>query len=333
MKALELNRSFLKKPWSGLAILFVIVLFYEILSWTFNPEFKYSSLDQSNGFAGYVYNWFFGFYLPEFVSLYIVILLIDRFHEIFDIDELSLTPKSIFGYQLKLLPVFLTAYFLFIPVTLHLRFLLREFPDLSAEQYENRYLDLLYTFEGYLTYTPFVLILGYLLLNISLFVDFLQNLKKTASPEETVFGAFTSLAAGTPRAYTQIIPARTNTGETLLNVEDCYLFETEEGEYYVEHAKGRFKISKSLAELENELDPDRFFRGNRHYLLNLNYFDSYSYWEKGKYVLYCNKLPDKELIMPRARMATLKQSLENNVANDNQDAITTGPLVDPSKSS
>ena len=149
-----------------------------------------------------------------------------------------------------------------------------------------------------------------------------------------MLGALTSLAAGTPRTYAQVISAKTNAGETLLNVEDCYLFETEEGEYFVEHSKGRFKISKSLAELENELDPDRFFRGNRHYLLNLDYFDSYSYWEKGKYVLHCQKLPGKELIMPRARMTTLKQSLENNVANSaKQDAISVGPLVDPTENS
>ena len=204
----------------------------------------------------------------------------------------------------------------------------------EAERYESAYLAALYTLDGYLAYTPFIIILGYLLLNTSLIIDFLQNLKKAAKPEETVLGALTALAAGIPRAYTSVIAAKTNAGETLLNVEDCYLFETEEGEYFVEHTKGRFKISKSLAELENEVDPDRFFRGNRNYLLNLNYFDSYSYWEKGKYVLHCQKLPDKDLIMPRARMATLKQSLENNVANSAaRNGLTAGPLADPSESS
>ncbi|WP_152762230.1 hypothetical protein [Salmonirosea aquatica] len=198
MKTLELNRSFLKKSWSGLAILFVIVLFYEIFSWTFNPEFKSTSVETSHGFLGYLFNWVIGFYLPEFVSLYIVIVLIDRFHDVFRINEISLTPKSILLYELKLLPVFLTAYFFFIPITLHLRFFLREFPHFEASRYESYYLVLLYTFTGYIIYTPFVLILGYILLNVSLFVDFLQNLKKTASPQETVFDAFASYAKGTP---------------------------------------------------------------------------------------------------------------------------------------
>jgi two-component system LytT family response regulator len=335
VKTLELNRSFLSKSWSGLAILFVIVLFYEIFSWTFNPEFKSTSVETSNGFVGYLFNWVIGFYLPEFISLYILITLIDRFHDVFRIRELALTPKSILSYELKFLPVFLTGYFFFIPITLHLRFFLREFPDFEADRYETYYLVLLYTFKGYLIYTPFVLILGYVLLNISLFIDFLQNLKKTASPEETVFDAFTSYAKGTPRAFVQLIEAKTATGDTLLNVNDCYLFETEEGSYYAHHEKGKFTISKSLAELENELDPDRFFRGNRNFILNLNYFDSYTYWEKGKYILHSRKLPNKELVMPRARMQNLKESLEKNVLKSDSPGTVraTLPLAAPSENS
>lgn len=312
-----------------------MVLLYEVFSWSFNPEFKSTSVDTFNGFMGYLYNWGIGFYLPEFVTLYILITLIDRFHNVLRIRELALTPRSIVGYELKFLPVFLTAYFFFIPITLHLRFFLREIPDFGVERYETQYLRLLYTFEGYMTYTPFVLILGYVLLNISLFIDFLQNLKKTASPEETVFDAFTSYAKGTPRAFVQLIEAKTATGDTLLHVNDCYLFETEEGSYYAHHDKGKFTVSKSLAELENELDPDRFFRGNRNFILNLNYFDSYTYWEKGKYILHSRKLPNKELVMPRARMQNLKESLEKNVLKSDSPGTVgaTLPLADPQENS
>lgn len=332
MKTLELNRSFLKKAWSGLAILFVMVLFYEVFSWTFNPEFKSSSIKTSNGFVGYLFNWVIGFYLPEFVSLYILVTLTDRFHDVLRINEIALTPKSIIEYELKFLPVFLTAYFFFIPITLHLRFFLREFPNFEAQRYEEYYLVLLYTFKGYLIYTPFVVITGYVLLNSSLFIDFLQNLKKTASPEETVFDAFASYAKGTPRPFLQMIEAKTSTGDTLLNVNECYLFETEEGSYFTEHTKGRFTISKSLAELENELDPERFFRGNRNFILNLNYFDSYTYWEKGKYILHSKKLPNKELVMPRARMQNLKEALEKNISKSpSTNGITSRPLADSSE--
>lgn len=229
MKTLELNRSFLKKPLSSVTILFMIVLLYELLSWAFNPGYKLSDYDNSNGFTGYLFNWVFGFYLPEFVSLFIVVVLVDKFHDVISLSELSLTSKSIIKYELTFLPVFLTAYFFFIPITLHLRFFLREFPTFRAERYISKYLNLLYTFEGYIIYTPFVLILGYILLNTSLMLDFLQNLKKAASPTDSVFSAFASFATGAPRVYTQLIEAKTSTGDTILNAEDCYLFETEAG--------------------------------------------------------------------------------------------------------
>ena len=206
---------------------------------------------------------------------------------------------------------------------------MREFPDFQAVRYEEYYLVLLYTFKGYLIYTPFVLILGYVLLNVSLFIDFLQNLKKTVTPQETVFDAFTSFAKGIPRAFLQLIEAKTTNGDTMLNVDDCYLFETEEGSYHVYHSKGKFTISKSLAEMENELDPDRFFRGNRNFILNLNYFDSYTYWEKGKYILHSRKLPNKDLVMPRARMQSLKESLEKNLIKPDSTATAISPLANP----
>ncbi|WP_152762228.1 LytTR family DNA-binding domain-containing protein [Salmonirosea aquatica] len=126
-----------------------------------------------------------------------------------------------------------------------------------------------------------------------------------------------------------MIEAKTATGDTILNVNDCYLFETEDGSYYVHHSQGKLTISKSLAELENELDPDRFFRGNRNFILNLNYFDSYTYWEKGKYILHSKQLPKKELVMPRARMQTLKESLEKNLSKSTTPAsLTSRPLAD-----
>lgn len=313
MKTLELNRAFLKKPLSGIAILFVIVLMYEALGWAMNPNFQLSMFSHLDGFLGYLFNWIFGIYVPELVSLYIILVLINIFHTQFNLNEITLTPKSILKYELAFLPLFLTAYFFFIPITLHLRYFLREFPTYTMERYQKQYLIFLYSFEGFVTYTPFVVILGYILLNTSLILDFLTSVKKAASSSESVFSAFASFATGAPRPFLQLIEAKTPTGDTLLNVEDCYLFETEGGEYFVEHSKGRFNVSKSLAELENELDPQHFFRGNRSYILNLDYFDSYAYWEKGKYILYSRMLPGKQLIMPRARMQSLKESLAKNL--------------------
>ncbi len=318
-----------------MTILLISVLLFELLSWGMSPELKLDSYKQSEGFFSYMFNWVFGFYFPEFITLIIIIVLIDNYHRVFHLHELPLNTRAIIFYELKFLPLFFAAYFIFIPITLHVRFFLREFSHFSVERYETYYQNLLYTYDGYMTYTPFVLILGYVLLNVSLIVDFLQNVKKMAEPNATVLGAFASFASGAPRNYSQTIEAKTQAGDTLLNVADCYLFETEEGVYYVEHSKGRSIVTKSLAELENELDPDRFFRGNRNFILNLDYFDSYAYWEKGKYILRSQKLAGKDLVMPRARMQNLKESLEKNLANSvERDALNVKePPVGPSGNS
>lgn len=320
MKTLELNRTFLKKPFNGVTILFIIVLLYELLSWAINPDFRVSAYEYSTGFFSYLLNWLFGLYVPELITLYIIVLFLDKFHVYFKINELVLTAKSIVRYEISFLPVLLLSYFFFIPITLHIRYFLREFPNYDLERYKSHYFVYLYSIEGYISYTPFVLLLGYILLNTSLILDFLQNLKKASASSDSVFSAFASFASGTPRNFTKVIEAKLSSGDTLLNVEECYLFETVAGEYFVEHSKGRYMISKSLAELENELDPKYFFRGNRHYILNLDFFESYAYWEKGKYVLSSSKLPGKQLIMPRARMQSFKASLEKNRSNSPSDS-------------
>ncbi len=154
-----------------------------------------------------------------------------------------------------------------------------------------------------------MLILGYFLLNASLITDFVNSLKRVPNSEGSILSALAVLGNG---PYMETVESKTATGTTQLNVEDCYLFETDQGTYYAQTAQGRATIGMSLAELENRLDPDRFFRGNRHYIINLDHFESHTYWDKGKYVLRSRKLPGRDLVMPRARWQSLKEALNRN---------------------
>lgn len=310
MKVLALNRTFLKRPWNCLFILFLITLLFEVFTWLFSPQDKQLAIEWAQGVPNYLLNWVFGFYLPEFLTAAILFLLVENYHRLLGIEELALNSKAIILYELKFLPLFLIAYFVFIPVTLHVRFLLREFPHFSMQQYDSNYRDVLYTYYGWKIYTPFVAIMGYVMLNVSLITDFMQSLKKSAPGGESMMNALASFTLGVP--YARTIAARTPTGDTVLGVGDCYLFETDQGAYYAETDQGRLVITKSLTELENKLDPARFFRGNRHYILNLDHFESHAYWDKGKYVLRSRKLPGRDLVMSRARLHSLREALEKN---------------------
>lgn len=309
MNTLELNRTFLKRPLNGLLILLAISLPFELFAWLSSPQDRQLAVGWARGAPNHLLRWIFGFYLPETLTAAILLVLVESYHRLLGIEELTLNSKSVILYELRFLPLFLIAYFVFIPFTLHTRFLLREFPLFSMQRYGSKYQDVLYTYYGWRLYTPFVTVMGYVMLNVSLIVDFMQNLKNSAPGEES---APAPSLLGIPHAYAETIAARTPTGDTVLSVGDCYLFETDRGAYYAETDQGRLVITKSLAELEDELDPARFFRGNRQYLLNLDHFESHAYWDKGKYVLRSRKLPGRDLIMPRARLHSLREALERN---------------------
>jgi DNA-binding LytR/AlgR family response regulator len=202
------------------------------------------------------------------------------------------------------------------------RFLFRQFPNYSLSLYKTAYLPNSWALEAYLLYVPFILIVGYLLLNISLGIDIFNNYTRQELQIETVsydnslkkgyVEEQISLPTLREAEYIDVIEGKNNVGETLLAVRDCYYFESNERNYYAHNAKGVFKISMSITALETELDPTHFFRSNRNNIINLNYFDQYTYWEKGKYVLQSTKISSLELTMPRARLQNYKAALEQN---------------------
>ena len=277
MKTLELYRSFLKKPWVGVMILSVLLLLLEIGRWTMDPQAQYQMMETYHEGAGdYLVNLVFGVYVPELVTVGVLILLMEGYHRLLNIHEVELDTRSIVLYEMKFLPLFLTAYFFFIPFTLAIRFVIREFPEYSAARYEQNYASILYTWEGYSTYTLLVTVVGYMLLNISLLLDFFRNLRLFFPSESSLMDSFTAMTNDQPQVYMQTITVSSAEGETLLPVAQVDLFETENGTYYAQHEGERLVINYSLVESENRLDPDRFFRGNRHYIVNLNHLESHS---------------------------------------------------------
>jgi DNA-binding LytR/AlgR family response regulator len=68
-----------------------------------------------------------------------------------------------------------------------------------------------------------------------------------------------------------------------LTLQDIALFYTENKIVYVIDKTGKKYLSdKNLSELEEELDPDLFFRANRQYIVNINYVKGYKAYEKVK---------------------------------------------------
>ncbi len=326
MQTLILHRTFLKKPKNGLLLLLVIVLLANTLIFVLRPDLKLQFVRQLT--FNHISAVLLSTVVPEFVSLIVLMLLINQYHLLLKLEKLNLTVMFIIRYELMFMPLFAIAFFVFFPITLHIRFLLREFPVYDWNRYYLTYFSNGFSFNTYLLYLPFVFILGYALLNVSMFIDFsksnshpapLQNVEKETvvvvenfditSGEELVEETTTA-----KDGYLTLIEAKTMQGTIFLNAEDCYYFILiGTYDYFVEHPDGRFKIVQSISVLEAGLDPLIFCRCNRKAILNLNYASSFVYLDKGKYSI-CMKSPLKaEFSITKARMEIFKEALKMNI--------------------
>ncbi|WP_428655553.1 LytTR family DNA-binding domain-containing protein [Runella sp.] len=255
-----------------------------------------------------------------------MVFLIDAFHRFLGIRKININFSSMIKYEASFLPLFVISFFLFFPITLHVRFLLREFPHYSLNRYIDLYVFQGFTLQTYLMYLPFVVLLGYILVNAALVKDFLDSGDPSpvsippVSPSTNVVPAIQLPPPPVAEAviekadvYPRVIEAKTGTGDVYLKLEECYYFETDEERYYVIHPKGRFRVMKPLSILEEELNPLHFFRVHRSYIINLDHLDSYIYWEKGKYIVYIKTVSEiKEMMMSRQRFPAFKDALAAN---------------------
>ena len=111
-----------------------------------------------------------------------------------------------------------------------------------------------------------------------------------------------------PNAYIHVIEAHDGQGGVLLPVDEVWWFEVE-GKNYKAFTQGKtYDIRLTLAELEQSLNPDAFFRVNRSCIVHLKFIKNYSFWENDKYIL---RMADEktEFVMQRARLKLLKSKL------------------------
>ncbi|WP_460670385.1 LytTR family DNA-binding domain-containing protein [Larkinella ripae] len=234
-------------------------------------------------------------------------MLLNVYHEACRIKRLELTPRNIINYEVKVLPVMLLAFFLFNPVTQTVRYLLVEFPNYDLELYLENYIQGTYNIKYYFFYLIPILIMGYGAVNGSLLTDVLEQRRQRKRNTETA-DPYQSLTPQ-PGSFLTHLKVKNTFGETIIAVQDCYWFETEDRYYYAIHPTGRLAITKTMNELETELNPELFFRTKRNCIINLSLVTSYAYWENGKYIIRMQTPNNDEMDMPRARLQDFKNRL------------------------
>lgn len=321
MNAVQLDRTFLRKPLYSVYLLLGVVLLIEGLAWTSAFPAKLQLLTRLGGVWNYSGRFIQEFILTEVCTAYILATLINQHHKRFNIKSIKLTPTSIGRYELHLLPTLLVSFFIFNPVTETVRFLLVEFPDYSFSYYWSTYIVGTFTWDIYLRYLMPVLLIGYLLTNVSFVTDYFKQREAEQEAAEAqaaeasqaalaLSAAFVSKPAPTSSSYLLHLKGRNAFGELDFPVSDVYFFTIEDRSYYAELAKGRYAVTKTLNELETELDPGRFFRIKRDYIVNRNAVLNYAYWENGKYIVRLNTPERYEIVVPRARMQVFREWLQ-----------------------
>ncbi|UFH56229.1 LytTR family DNA-binding domain-containing protein [Spirosoma sp. KNUC1025] len=209
---------------------------------------------------------------------------------------------------------------------------MEQFPAYTFAVYWKYYLSGTFSKAMYFRYLMPVFILGYLIINISLVSDYLRQRQEAqdiaeAEAAQTMQKALALSATFTPKPttpspYLGYLKGKNASGELDFPVNDVYYFTIEDRFYYAESIKGRHLVSKTLNELETELDPTQFFRIKRDYIVNRQAVLNYAYWENGKYIVRLNTPDQYNIVVPRARMHEFREWLQGRYDDAPEEHVT-----------
>lgn len=73
----------------------------------------------------------------------------------------------------------------------------------------------------------------------------------------------------------------------------------------------RHQLGMTLDEIESQLDPQRFMRVNRQYIVNAVAVDKLSAWFQGKLRIYLKGYPDEEIVVSKDKVSSVKRWLDS----------------------
>ena len=253
------------------------------------------------GFFHYLQYFIQQLYVFELITFAILAVLIRVYLQWFKLKEIKLNIKEVVLFQVKLLPLFLLSIFIFGPITNFFRYYFLLYPLHGWALY---FPDFFMSSNMYFNYLFPILIWGYLLINIDLLMSYVT---RTREFQPSSMSTETSIPAS---RFLQIIEGSNNQGSMMLGTNEVLYFEVEKKNYYAHKSSWRYAIKKTLAELEQELNPADFFRINRSQIIGIHHIKNYSYWEFEKYIVRLNGVDETDFVITRKRLKELKLILE-----------------------
>lgn len=155
-------------------------------------------------------------------------------------------------------------------------------------------------------------------------VDYLLKPVRLARLEQSIERArgrlMASEVAGAGHRPLQRISVEHQGVYRVIPVDEILYFEAEDGVVFVQTESERFWTDFSLKFLEQNLDPERFFRSHRSYIVRLDGIESIAPWGAGTYRLVLSRQRDLGVPLARSRAAELKSLIPWSAAVFDQDA-------------
>jgi len=111
----------------------------------------------------------------------------------------------------------------------------------------------------------------------------LEKLKRYRG--DVQYESLKSLMNGLKRRFRELFPVRLGDEIRLIRQDEIYYFEADGKNVYINLENERFRFTGTLKDLEQELDPDRFVRVHRSYVVALDKMHRLRRWFKGEYIL------------------------------------------------
>lgn len=125
-------------------------------------------------------------------------------------------------------------------------------------------------------------------------------------------GLFASLGLHRKQqSYRKHFLVQNNDGYTVLNVQDISHIATENGITRAYLHNGRsMAVAYSLNDIEAQLDPARFFRANRQYIIGIDSIERLSFHFNYKLSIHLKTYPDVNIIVSKEKTALLKEWID-----------------------
>lgn len=124
-------------------------------------------------------------------------------------------------------------------------------------------------------------------------------------------GLLASLGLQKKQTYREHFLVQNNDGYTVLNVQDINHIATENGitRAFLNNSRS-MALSFPLNDIEIQLDPNRFFRANRQYIISIDSIDRLNFLYNYKLSVKLKVYPDVEIIVSKEKSALLKEWID-----------------------